>query len=52
MARNHKNEGGGTDGVSPDAEIERLRAEQEARERTAREDAQRAERIRRDREGR
>ena len=47
-----KDEGGGIDGIDPDAEIKRLAAEQEARDRQAREDAARAERLRRDREGR
>lgn len=51
MARNDKNEGGGIDGIDPDAEIARQRAEDEARQRTERETAERAERQRRDREG-
>lgn len=44
MSRDHKNEGGGIDGIDPDAEIKRLAAEQEARERIAREQAERAKR--------
>ena len=51
MSRNSKNEGGGIDGIDPDAEIARQRSEDEARERTAREDAERAERQRRDAQG-
>jgi hypothetical protein len=51
LSRDHKNEGGGIDGIDPDAEIARHRAEQEAQERAARQDAERAERLRREREG-
>jgi hypothetical protein len=51
LSRDHKNEGGGIDGIDPDAEIARHRAEQEAQERIARQEAERAERLRREREG-
>jgi hypothetical protein len=51
LSRDHKNEGGGIDGIDPDAEIARHRAEQEAQERAARKDAERADRVRREREG-
>jgi len=44
MARDHSNQGGGYDGGDPDAEIKRLAAEEEARQRIAREQAERAKR--------
>lgn len=42
MARNHSNQGGGYDGGDPDAEIARLAAEDEANQRIAAEQAERA----------
>lgn len=54
MGRYDKNEGGGIDGGDPDAEIARLAAEDEARQRVAAEQAERqriADAERRMREG-
>lgn len=50
MAKDHSNQGGGYDN-NADEEIKRLAAEEEARQRIAREQQERAERQRRDREG-
>ena len=51
MGRNNRSEGGGIDGIDPDAEIKRLAAEHEAQERQRQADQARQEQQRRDREG-